>query len=164
MRRCVPRGEQDGVGMIGASQLQLLRSADPGAVLPGIDTAVGNPDAASSLIDYTTLTQSTSAPYHYSPSANKVIITQNGAVLNGINFGSAQVDIAANNVTIENCTFDGSTGWWATDELPTYTDQRKRQLRPDQDQALMTFLLSRYLTPHHARKQSLHQLQDPPAS
>ncbi|WP_294541429.1 M10 family metallopeptidase C-terminal domain-containing protein [uncultured Rhodoblastus sp.] len=46
-----------------------------------------------------------------------VRVVKAGAVLNGIDFGSATVQIMANNVTIENCTFTGTTGWYAVDQL-----------------------------------------------
>jgi Peptidase M10 serralysin C terminal len=94
--------------MITAAELQMLRGADPGAVLPGIDTRTGNLDATSSLINYKTISQSGSAPYFYIPTENCVVVTQNGAVLNGINFGTANVIIKANNVTIKNCSFSGT--------------------------------------------------------
>ena len=38
-------------------------------------------------------------------------ITQADAVVSGINFGTATVDIGANNVTIKDCTFTGTTGY-----------------------------------------------------
>ena len=34
--------------MITAAEIQMIRNANPGAVLPGIDTVTGNPYAASS--------------------------------------------------------------------------------------------------------------------
>ena len=100
--------------MITAAQIQTIR--DPGAVLPGIDTMTGNPYATSSLLDVTKITQNSSAPYHYIPSKNEVVVTQAGAVLSGINFGDATVLINANNVTIKNCTFTGTSSFWAVDQ------------------------------------------------
>ena len=120
--------------MITAADIQTIRDNDPGAVLPGIDTMTGNPYATSSLLDVTKISQNTKAPYYYSPSANIVYVTQAGAVLSGINFGSATVHhrgeqrhdkglhilwydgflgriINASGVsgaTVENCTFTGS--------------------------------------------------------
>ena len=89
--------------MISSAEIQMVRNADPGAVLPGIDTPTGNPLPASSLLNYTQITQkSAGAPYYYNPSKNQVYVTQNGAVLSGINFGSAPVTIEANNVTIKD--------------------------------------------------------------
>ena len=75
----------------------------------------GNPYATSSLLDVTKITQNSSAPYYYIPSKNKVVVTQAGAVLSGINFGDATVLIDANNVTIKDCTFTGtsSSSFWA---------------------------------------------------
>ena len=99
--------------MITAEDIQEIRDSDPGAVLPGIDTMTGNPYATSSLLDVTKITQSSRAPYYYSPSANVVYINQAGAVLSGINFGSATVVINANNVTIEDCSFSGTSSFWA---------------------------------------------------
>jgi hypothetical protein len=42
--------------MITAEDIQAIRDADPGAVLPGIDTMTGNPYATSSLLDVTKIT------------------------------------------------------------------------------------------------------------
>jgi hypothetical protein len=99
--------------MITAEDIQAIRNADPGAVLPGIDTMTGNPYATSSLLDVTKITQNNTAPYYYVPSANFVYVTQAGAVLSGINFGSATVVIAANNVTIKDSSFAGTSSFWA---------------------------------------------------
>src|ERR1700677_2985200 len=103
--------------MITAAEIQEIRNNDPGAVLPGIDTMTGNPYAASSLLDVTKITQNNKAPYYYSPSANIVYVTQAGAVLSGINFGSATVVIEANNVTVKDCTFTDTSSFWAIDDL-----------------------------------------------
>jgi hypothetical protein len=82
--------------MLSSAEIQMIRNADPGAVLPGIDTPAGNPDPAPSLMNYTQITQtSKGAPYFYIPADNEVIVTQNGAVLSGINFGSATLTIEA---------------------------------------------------------------------
>jgi hypothetical protein len=96
--------------MLSAAEIQLIRNADPSAVLPGIDTLTGNPYAMSSLLEVTKITQNTSPsePYAYLASRNIVYVNQNGAVLSGINFGNATVEIAANNVTIKDCTFSGA--------------------------------------------------------
>ncbi len=102
--------------MITAADIQAIRDANPGAVLPGIDTMTGNPYAASSLLDITKITQNAAAPYYYSPSANTVYVNQAGAVLSGINFGSATVIINANNVTVKDCTFAGTTGFQTIDQ------------------------------------------------
>ena len=100
--------------MITAADIQTIRNNDPGAVLPGIDTMTGNPYATSSLLDVTKITQNSSAPYHYIPSKNEVVVTQAGAVLSGINFGDATVLINANNVTIKNVRCEqmqDASGW-----------------------------------------------------
>ena len=107
--------------MITGQEIQMIRNADPGAVLPGIDTMTGNPLATSSLIDATKITQKSTAPYYYSPSRNMVFVTQNGAVVTGVNFGSTTVVIEANNVTIQDCTFGGTTSYWAVDQQPAYS-------------------------------------------
>jgi hypothetical protein len=105
--------------MITAADIQTIRTDDPGAVLPGIDTLTGNPYATSSLLDVTKITQNNKAPYYYSPSANTVYVTQAGAVLSGIDFGSATVQINANasNVTINDCTFSDTSSFWAINDL-----------------------------------------------
>jgi hypothetical protein len=105
--------------MITAADIQAIRDADPGAVLPGIDTMTGNPYATSSLLDVTKITQNSQAPYYFSPSTNTVYVNQAGAVLSGINFGNATVQINANakNVTIEDCTFTGTSSFWAVNDL-----------------------------------------------
>ncbi len=107
--------------MITAAQIQSIRNNDPGAVLPGIDTMTGNPYAAASLLDVTKITQKTNAPYYYSPSTNTVYVTQSGAVLSGINFGSATLMIKANNVTVEDCTFTGTTGFQAIQQYAGFS-------------------------------------------
>ena len=108
--------------MITAAEIQTIRFNDPDAILPGIDTMTGNPYAASSLLDVTKITQnSKAAPYYYSPTANIVYVTQAGAVLSGINFGDAMVVINANNVTIKDCTFTGTSSFWAVTQSPAYS-------------------------------------------
>ena len=62
--------------MITPAEIQMIRNADPDAVLPGIDTMTGNPYATSTLLDVTKLTQNSKAPYYYSPSKNIVYVTQ----------------------------------------------------------------------------------------
>src|SRR5271167_3496861 len=108
--------------MITSAEIQMIRNADPGGILPGIDTPTGNPDSASSLTSYTQITQtSKGAPYFYDAADNEVIVTGSGAVLSGINFGTASVTIEANNVTIKDCTFTGTTYDWAINQFPSYS-------------------------------------------
>jgi hypothetical protein len=107
--------------MITAQEIQAIRDADPGAVLPGIDTMTGNPYATSSLLAVTKITQNNQAPYYYSPSANFVYVTQAGAVLSGINFGDATVIINANNVTIKDCSFSDTSSFWAINQEGGYS-------------------------------------------
>jgi hypothetical protein len=104
--------------MITSAEIQLIRNADPGAKLPGIDTPTGNLLPASSLISYT---QVANAPFYYVASENTVFVTQNGAVLSGINFGTASVNIDANNVTIKDCTLTGTTGFWGIYQTANYS-------------------------------------------
>ena len=42
-------------------------------------------------------------------------------MLSGINFGDATVIINANNVTIKDCTFTDTTGFWAVDQSIAYS-------------------------------------------
>jgi hypothetical protein len=102
--------------MITIADIQTIRDNDPGAVLPGIDTMTGNPYATSSLLDVSKITQNTKAPYYYSPTTNIVYVNQAGAVLSGINFGDATVMINADNVTIKDSTFTGTSGFWAVNQ------------------------------------------------
>src|SRR3984885_1120994 len=130
--------------MITAEDIQEIRNTDPGAVLPGIDTMTGNPYATSSLLDVTKITQKTSAPYYYSPSANAVYVTQAGAVLSGINFGSATVVIEANNVTIKDCSFSDTTSFWAIDDIASGATGKNFSFTgskfPDEENFLVKFL------------------------
>ena len=107
--------------MITAADIQTIRDNDPGAVLPGIDTMTGNPYATSSLLDVSKITQNSKAPYYYSPSKNEVFVTQNGALLSGINFGDATVVVDANNVTIKDCTFTDTTSFWAVGQEAAFS-------------------------------------------
>ena len=113
--------------MYTAAEIQMIRNIDPGAVLPGIDTKTGNPVAASSLIDVTKITQNSSAPYFYTPSRNTVTVTQAGAVLSGINFGTATVLVGANNVTIKDSTFTGTTGYYAVEQTGVHRAHGRKQ-------------------------------------
>ncbi len=97
--------------MYTSQELQMLRNADPGAVLPGVDTPTGNLRPVGDLIS--ALSPPQGAPWIYDPIHNRVIVTKAGAVLNGINFGSVTLDIGVNNVTVENCTFSGTTGYYS---------------------------------------------------
>ena len=108
--------------MATSAEIQMIRNADPGAILPGIDTPTGNPDPASSLMSYTQITQNAKgSPYYYVPANNEVIVTQSGAVLSGINFGSATLAIEANNVTVQDCTFTATASFWTIDQTPGYS-------------------------------------------
>ena len=107
--------------MLTAAEIQTIRAADPGAVLPGIDTMTGNPYATSSLLDVTKISQNNHAPYYYSPSANVVYVTQAGAVLSGINFGDATVLLEANDVTVRDCTFADTSSFWAINQTGNFS-------------------------------------------
>jgi hypothetical protein len=102
--------------MLTSAELQLVRNADPGAKLPGLDVAAGNPLFASTLSNYTTITQSQTAPYHYWPAMNEVIVSTPGVVLSGINFGSATLVVNASNVTVKDCTFTDPANWYSIAE------------------------------------------------
>ena len=95
------------------TELQMLRNADGGALLPGIDTPVGNLAPAASLTAASSFPTTNGAPIRYNAQYNSITVSQAGAVLNGINFGSTRLLIAANNVTVENCTFTASSGSYA---------------------------------------------------
>ncbi|HTR13995.1 MAG TPA: hypothetical protein VMI72_12275, partial [Roseiarcus sp.] len=108
--------------MMTSAELQMLRNADPGAVLPGIDTPAGNqldPSLLKGLSSISTAWNAT--PIVYNPTLNTVYIVQNGADISGYNFGTATVAVKADNVTIENSTFSGTTGWYAVQEFAGHT-------------------------------------------
>jgi hypothetical protein len=74
--------------MITAADIQIIRNADPGAVLPGIEMT-GKTYATSTPLDVTKITQNSTARYFYTPSRNTGIVTQAGAVLSSINLRTA---------------------------------------------------------------------------
>jgi hypothetical protein len=90
--------------MATSAQIQMLRTLDPGVVIPGIDTPTGNPLPTSQLQSYTTLTTNQNAPVYYN--GHNVVVKGNNVVLNGYNFSGADVVVYGNNCTIENCTFN----------------------------------------------------------
>ncbi len=49
----------------------------------------------------------------YNAKTNVVYITGTGATVSGYNFGNATIYVDASNVTIENCSFAATTGWYA---------------------------------------------------
>jgi hypothetical protein len=92
-----------------SQQIQMLRTLDTGAVIPGIDTQTGN--LTPTLESYTTLTTSQSAPLYYSTLDHEVVVNGNNVLLNGYNFSGTHVVVNGNNAKIENCTFnDQGTG------------------------------------------------------
>src|SRR5271166_186476 len=98
--------------MYTSAEIQLLRNADPGVKIPGIDTPTGNPLATTSLKPLGALPSSGSITY--SPGNSTVYVKQAGAVLSGYDFGSATVMVEANNVTIQDCSFGASaTNWYS---------------------------------------------------
>ena len=100
--------------MYTATEIQLLRNADPGVQIPGIDTPTGNPLPASSLKPLSSITTAYgAAPFYYVPAWNEVVVTTPGTVLSGYDFGSATVDVAADNVTIKDCNFTATSGYFA---------------------------------------------------
>jgi Peptidase M10 serralysin C terminal len=106
--------------MATSAEIQLLRNADPGAVLPGIDTPEGNQLALSSLKPLSSITTNHSALFWYDPTVN-VVRAKTGAVLNGYNFGSATVEIEGNNVTVENSTFNNTSGYLSLQQDRKYS-------------------------------------------
>ena len=108
--------------MMTPAELQMLRNADPGVILPGIDTPVGDQIAPSLLKPLSAISTARSAPVmRYNPTTNTVYILQKGADVSGYNFGTATVAVEADNVTIENCTFAGTTGYYAVQEYSGHT-------------------------------------------
>ncbi len=97
--------------MYTSTELQLLRNADPGVKLPGIDTPAGNPLAAASLKPLSSIPTSAGGPLYYNAKTNTVSIGQAGAIVSGYNFGNATIAVCASNVTIENCSFAATTGY-----------------------------------------------------
>ena len=98
--------------MISANEIALSRLSHTGIVVPGVDTATGNPLTASSLKPVSEM--SATAGFYYVPSENEVVVDRAGAILSGWNFGSATVCVEANNVTIKDSTFQaGATGWYS---------------------------------------------------
>jgi hypothetical protein len=69
--------------MTTAADIQIIRNADPAAVLPSIDTMSNNPYATSTLFDATKITQNSKR------SRSAATVTQAGAVLSSINLGTA---------------------------------------------------------------------------
>ena len=98
--------------MYTSAELQLLRDAIGGAKLPGIDTPTGNQLPTTSLIKANEIPASTQG-YFYDAKNNRVIVTQDGANLSGIDFGSTFLQINANNVTVTNCTFEPTNGYFS---------------------------------------------------
>jgi hypothetical protein len=106
--------------MITSVDLALLRNALGGAAITGIDTATGNQTASSSLKSYTTLSTSKTAPIYYDAAHNCVVVTQSGITLSGYNFSGTSVEVFANNVTIQNCTFS-ATGTYSLVQNTSYS-------------------------------------------
>jgi hypothetical protein len=97
--------------MATSAEIQMLRTLDPGVVIPGIDTPTGNPSPLSQLVSWTSLTTNPNAPVFYSAVDHAVVVKGNNVVLNGYNFSGTDVMVWGNNCTIENSTFnDMGTG------------------------------------------------------
>jgi hypothetical protein len=108
--------------MYTSAEIQLLRNADPGVKIPGIDTPAGNPLSASALKPLSSITTNASASIYYDPSMNRVVVKQCGALLSGYNFGTATVAVAASNVTVKNSSFSATTGYYAVQVYGGYTN------------------------------------------
>jgi hypothetical protein len=92
--------------MATSAQIQMLRTRDPGVVIPGIDTNTGNPTPTSQLKSWTTLTTNQKAPVFYNAADHAVVVLGNNVVLSGYNFSGTDVVVWGNNCTIENSTFN----------------------------------------------------------
>ena len=92
--------------MATSAQIQMLRTLDPGVVIPGIDTKTGNPLPTSQLKSWTTLTTNQNAPVFYNAADHAVVVKGNNVVLSGYNFSGTDVMVWGNNCTIENSTFN----------------------------------------------------------
>ncbi len=100
--------------MYTSAELQWLRDVNPAAVIPGIDTPAGNPIATTALKSISVLpTTSNSLGIMYDAVNNRVIISKAGTVLSGYDFGNATVDINASNVTLKDCSFEATSGYFA---------------------------------------------------
>ena len=97
--------------MYTSAEIQLLRNADPGVKIPGIDTAAGNPLSQSSLKQLSALNSLPGVSYN--ATQNLVRITAAGTNLSGYNFGSATVYVQASNVTLNDDSFIESSGNYA---------------------------------------------------
>ena len=95
--------------MLTPAQIALLRLFDKTSLV-GIDTSVGDPTTPQTAVD--SFSTSAYASVRYIPSGNELRITQDGAVLSGINFGDTEVVIEANNVTIKNSTFQAGSSYF----------------------------------------------------
>ena len=89
-----------------SAEIQMLRTLDPGVVIPGIDTHTGNPLPTSKLTSWTTLTTNPNAPVFYSATDHAVVVKGNNVVLNGYNFSGTDIMVWGNDCTIENSTFN----------------------------------------------------------
>ncbi len=97
-------------------EIQLLRSADPGVVLPGVDTPTGNMLAASALKPLSSLPTSGSGII-YDATDNIVRINGSNLTLSGYDLGSATVYVNGSNDTIEDCNFTATSGWYGVQVL-----------------------------------------------
>ena len=96
--------------MYTSAELQMLRNADPGVRIPGIDTPAGDPVAPASLKPLSSISTSPTAPVRYDAKDNEVLVTQAGVTLSGYNFGSATVNVEADNVSITDSLFTATNG------------------------------------------------------
>jgi hypothetical protein len=61
--------------MATSAEIRMLRTLDPGVVIPGIDTPTGNPLPTSQLQSCTTLTTNQNAPVYYNGQPTNWICT-----------------------------------------------------------------------------------------
>ena len=108
--------------MYTSTELQLLRNADPGVQIPGIDTSTGNSLSASSLTPLRAYDRSVRANLLPAVTPTRSSSSRQGVDLNGYDFGDAWVTVNADDVTIENSTFTATSGYSAIQVDPGYAD------------------------------------------
>jgi serralysin len=90
-------------------------------VIDGFDSTQGNMLPLASLGSYKGFSLNPLSPIYFNASTNQLIVKQNGAVLNGFNFSGISVEIWANNVTVQNCTFDDKSGYFTVIQNKGYS-------------------------------------------
>src|SRR5713226_3094876 len=107
--------------MISSAELSMLRAATQTLRLPGLDSAVGDPNSLSQLKSWTTLPTDSNAPVAYDAVNNRVIVRVAGTVVDGYDFRGVTVAVSADNVTIKNSSFDAKVGYYAIHQYPGHS-------------------------------------------